>query len=139
MKNFKFTIHGNQYDVEVKSFEDNIAEVEVNGTSYTVEMKKGVKAPKTPKLIRAKTSPTNESKPLTRSGTLSTIKAPLPGNILQVFVKEGDAVQKETKLMILEAMKMENTILSEKAGVVKSVKVTPGTTVLQGEILVEIE
>ncbi len=41
--------------------------------------------------------------------------------------------------MILEAMKMENTILSEKAGIVKSVKATPGITVLQGDILVEIE
>ncbi len=139
MKNYKFTINGNQYEVEVKSFEENIAEIEVNGTSYTVELQKEIKAPKTPKLVRAKVSPSNESKPLTRSGTLSTIKAPLPGSILQVFVKEGDAVEKESKLMILEAMKMENTILSEKSGLVKSVKVTPGSTVLQGDVLVEIE
>ena len=139
MKNYKFTINGNQYEVEVKTFEENIAEIEVNGSSFTVELQKEIQAPKTPKLVRVKVPPTNESKPLTRSGTLSTIKAPLPGNILQVFVKEGDTVEKESKLMILEAMKMENTILSEKAGIIKSIKVAAGSTVLQGDILVEIE
>ncbi len=57
MKNYKFTINGNQYEVEVKSFEENIAEIEVNGTSYTVELQKEIKAPKTPKLVRAKVVP----------------------------------------------------------------------------------
>ena len=53
MKKFKFTIHGNIYDVEINNFEGNIAEIEVNGTLYQVEVHKEVKQSKTPTLIRS--------------------------------------------------------------------------------------
>ena len=52
MKKFKFTIRGNNYDVELLNFEDNIAKVEVNGTKYSVEVHKEVKQSKTPVLVR---------------------------------------------------------------------------------------
>ena len=102
------------------------------------ELEKEVKTPKTPKLVRAQAPPPKEHKPLASTG-VSVLKAPLPGTILQVLVKPGDAVKKEQNLLIMEAMKMENNILSEKDGTVKSVKVAPGDTVLQGDILLEIE
>jgi hypothetical protein len=53
MKKFKFTIHGNEYEVEIQGFEDNIAKVEVNGTPYDVEIHRDLKMTKTPTLMRA--------------------------------------------------------------------------------------
>jgi len=53
MKNFKFTISGNTYEVDIKGFEGNLANIEVNGTLYTVELHREVRTTKTPTLIRA--------------------------------------------------------------------------------------
>ena len=52
MKKFDFTIRGNKYNVEIKNFEENIAEIEVNGTSDKVEVHKQIQQTKTPKLVR---------------------------------------------------------------------------------------
>ena len=137
MKKFKFTIRGNEYEVHINSFEDNIAEIDVNGSTYQVELEE-VKTTKTPKLVRSKPVPTKETKPKPAAG-LSRVEAPLPGTMFKVSVKEGDAVKKGQTILILEAMKMENNILAEKDGVVNKVHVSEGDAVLQGDILVEIE
>lgn len=141
MKKYQFEINGNKYDVKIKSFEEDIVSLEVNGTPYDVKLKQEIKTRKTPKLVRSKTPPpsSGEKKKLERSGKLSTIKAPLPGKILSVAVKEGDTVKKDDKLILMEAMKMENNIHSDTEGVVKSIKVAPGDVVLQDDILLEIE
>ncbi|MCF8302668.1 MAG: biotin/lipoyl-binding protein [Bacteroidales bacterium] len=140
MRKFEFTINGNDYEVELKNFEDNIAEIEVNGTVYNVEVHKKVQHPKTPRLVRQEVStPRSHSKIKKELRTKSTpIKAPLPGNIVQVFVKEGEQVKKGDKLLTYEAMKMENELKSEKDGEVKSIKVSPGDSVLQDDVLMEI-
>jgi biotin carboxyl carrier protein len=138
MKKYKFNIAGNEYNVEILSFEDNVAEIEVNGTQYFVELEKEVQRPKTPKLVQSNTPPPKEIKPLASTG-VSLVKAPLPGTVLQVMVKVGDSVKKEQILMVMEAMKMENNILAEKDGTVKTIKVSVNDSVLQGDVLVEIE
>ena len=138
MKKFKFTIRGNEYEVNVISFEDNIAEVDVNGSVYQVELAKDVKTTKTPKLVRPKPVATREAKPKPVAG-LSKVEAPLPGNIVKINIKEGDAVSKGQTIMIMEAMKMENNILAEKDGTVSKINVSEGDTVLQGDVLAEIE
>ncbi len=138
MKKFKFTIRGNEYEVQVKSFEDNIAEVDVNGSVYHVELAEEVKTIKTPKLVRSKPVPTKEEKPKPASG-LSKVVAPLPGTIFKLILKVGDKVKKGQPILILEAMKMENNILAEKGGKVNKILVAEGDSVLQGDILVEIE
>jgi biotin carboxyl carrier protein len=139
MKKFKFTIRGNDYDVEVLRFEDNIAKIEVNGTRYDVEVHKQVVQPKTPVLVRKEVPEPHRSETKIRKSISGTVvKAPLPGNIMQVFVKGGDAVKKGDKLLIYEAMKMENTIQAEKEGTVSSVKVQPGDSVLEGDVLIEL-
>jgi len=143
MKKFKFVINGNAYDVEVLGFEENIAKVEVNGTYYNVEVQKDLKMTKTPTLIRAespKPTPRESKIPRTPSQTTNVaIKAPLPGTIITVLVKSGDKVALGQKLLTMEAMKMENNVLSEKDGIVKVVHVKPGQAVAQSEVLVEIE
>lgn len=143
MKKFKFTIRGNSYEVEVGNIEDKIAEVEVNGTKYEVEIHKEIITTKTPKLTRAVVHPSSESdkaktsKPHERKGA-GQIKAPLPGTILEVKVKEGDIVKSGDILLVMEAMKMENNIKADREGKITSIKVKSGDSVLEGDVLVEI-
>lgn len=142
MKNYKLTIRGNVYDVDILSFEENIAEIEVNGTKYEVEVHREVKKNKTPKLVRAKVpQPTrSESKPKKNLSTSATpVKAPLPGSIIEMKVKEGDDVKVGDTLLVMEAMKMENNVMAEKAGKVTSIKVAVGDSVLQNDVLLEIQ
>ncbi|NHQ61202.1 biotin/lipoyl-binding protein [Chlorobium sp. BLA1] len=139
MRKYKFTISGNRYNVEIKSFEENSAEIEVNGTSYQVELGQEIKRPQTPKLVRyTPPTPPKPPEPLITQG-LSIIKAPLPGTIIALMVQVGSPVKREEPILVLEAMKMENNIFAEKAGTVKSVRVAVGDTVMQGDILIEIE
>jgi len=142
MKKFKFTIRGNDYDVEVKDYEDNIAIVEVNGTQYEVEVhQKELKTPKTSKLVRSNVPVDRKDSKIKKSvsNRASSLKAPLPGNIFKVLKKEGDEVKKGETIMIMEAMKMENNIQSEKDGKITSIKVKEGDVVLQNDVLAEIE
>jgi biotin carboxyl carrier protein len=138
MRRYKFTIGGNKYNVEIKSLEENIAEIEVNGTSYQVELGQEIKTPQTPKLVRY-TPPAPPKAPILNTPGLSMIKAPLPGTIIAISVKPGMQIKLEQPVLVLEAMKMENNIFAEKAGTVKTVRVAVGDTVMQGDILIEIE
>ncbi len=143
MKKFNFKINGNDYNVHIRSVEGSSAEIEVNGTKYEVEIEKKLAQPITPKLVRERAVPSTDadkqvaktSKPAPKSGG---IKSPLPGTILEVFVREGDTVKMGDKLLVLEAMKMENKIDADKQGVIKEVKVRPGDTVMEGDILLVI-
>ncbi len=140
MKKFEFTIKGHKYEVVVKDFDDNVANIEVNGTTYEVEVHKEMKVTKTPKLIRQPVvSKPGEGTITKKDSTLIKVKAPLPGSIFKLLVSVGDVVKKGDVLLIMEAMKMENNIMSEKEGVVKSIKVSVGDTVLQEDVLLELE
>ncbi len=70
---------------------------------------------------------------------VNTIKAPMPGLILEISVKVGDAVKENDPLLILEAMKMENSFLSPRDGVIKSIAVAKGNAVDKGQLLIEFE
>lgn len=70
---------------------------------------------------------------------VSRIEAPMPGLILAVHVTEGDRVNEGDPLLILEAMKMENVILSPREGVIRQVAVQQGATVDKKSLLVEFE
>ena len=65
--------------------------------------------------------------------------APMPGKVLEVLVKEGDAVEAGTPLMVLEAMKMEHRIVASSDGTVLSVHFNEGDQVAQGAVLLELE
>ncbi len=138
MKRFKFTIRGNEYETEIIKLKGLNALIEVNGTQYEVELQK----PKTrPAVTLKRPAAPSVSKVQAREekGTLHGVKAPLPGVVMHVFVKEGDKVQQNDKLLIYEAMKMENLVKSDKEGIVKSVKVKATDTIIQDQVLIEIE
>lgn len=141
MKSFKFKIFGNEYSVKVKEIEAQTIILEVNGSEYTVEMEKEVKASKTPVLVRSQPktiSPPIENTLATKTSTRK-LTAPLPGVILDIQIEVGATVKAGQTLIVMEAMKMENNILAEHSGVVKSLMVRKGDTVLQGDLLLEIE
>ncbi|HEU5290075.1 MAG TPA: biotin/lipoyl-containing protein [Cyclobacteriaceae bacterium] len=71
------------------------------------------------------------------AGKVNNVKAPMPGLIIDMKVKPGDAVKAGDQLLILEAMKMENILKSAGEGVVKSVKVKKGDTVEKNQVLIE--
>lgn len=144
MKEYKYKINGNVYKVTIGEIENNIAQVEVNGTPYQVEMEEAPKKAKTVvKPVTPSTSPapapTNVVKPVAQSSGKSGIKSPLPGVILEVKVKVGDAVKRGQTLIILEAMKMENNINADKDGTVTAININKGDSVLEGTDLIIIE
>ena len=140
MKKFKFNIRGNNYEVEIKSLDDGLAKLEVNGTKYSVELEKEERLSKTPVLRRAPlATPQDAHKIKKTKESVYKVKAPLPGNILTISVKEGDEVTKGDPLLVYEAMKMENKLTSEKTGVVSRILVKPGDSVLQEDDLLEME
>ncbi len=142
MKKYKFTIQGNEYEVEIKDFEGDIAKIEVNGTSYDVEIhQEKAKATKTPTLVRPNIPVDRKDSKIkkTVSSRAYSLKAPLPGNIFKILKQVGDEVKKGDTIMIMEAMKMENNIQSEKDGKIVSFKVKEGDAVLQNDVLAEIE
>lgn len=73
------------------------------------------------------------------SGEVKEIKAPMPGQVLDLFCKEGDTVQKGDKVMILEAMKMENILKSPGEGKIKSIKVAQGDNVEKNQLMIVFE
>jgi biotin carboxyl carrier protein len=138
MKKFKFKISGNEYGVHIKSIDDNIASIEVNGTPYEVELEREEKASKTPTLVR-KVVPSKEEKIEKKEGGSSfPVKAPLPGKIMSVKISKGDIVKKGDVLLVMEAMKMENNVLASQDGVIEGVKVNQGDSVLEGDVLLEM-
>ena len=145
MKKFKMNINGNEYEVNIINVDDNIAEVEVNGEKFNVELEKKVQVSKTPKLVRSVVSPSTDidkstsktSKPNEAKG-VGFIKSPLPGIILSIDVNVGDEVKVGQRLMVLEAMKMENNINADKSGKVVSIKVKTDDSVMEGDLLIEI-
>ncbi len=71
-------------------------------------------------------------------GTLA-IKAPMPGIVKDVYVIPGQAVEKGERLLVLEAMKMNNEVRSPRAGEVREVAVTPGQRLNKGDVMLVVE
>jgi acetyl/propionyl-CoA carboxylase alpha subunit len=68
---------------------------------------------------------------------VNDIKAPMPGMVLSVLVKDGDAVKKGDAILVLEAMKMENILKSPSDGTIKKIAVSKGTAVEKNQLLVQ--
>ena len=145
MKEYKLKINGNDYAVTVNEVDGSVAEVEVNGTPFKVEFEKPIKKaaapvakPMAPKATPAGAPEVKVTKPAAAGGAGNAVTSPLPGVILEVSVKVGDAVKRGQKVMVLEAMKMENVIEATADGTVTAIKVGKGDSVLEGAPLVII-
>jgi biotin carboxyl carrier protein len=146
MKVFKYKINGSPYKVVVQNSDKESVELEVNGTPYKVELEqKDSKPISRIQRVSQPTSgaPTSAPKPTVTRPTVSkgsnAVNSPLPGVILDIKVKVGDAVKKGDTIMVLEAMKMENNIQATSDGTVAKVSVEKGASVLEGSELIVIE
>lgn len=143
MKEYKYTINGNKYEVAINSINDNIANVVVNGEEYEVQMEKEPEPVKKKVVVRPVAQPEAE----TASAPTSTnkvdlnnaVKSPLPGVITEIKVKVGDEVKAGDTIVVLEAMKMANNLDAEKSGKVTAVLVKEGESVMEDTPLVVIE
>ena len=143
MKEYKYKIKGVDYDVKINDIEENIAKVEVNGIEFEVELEKPIAAPKPvirPVVAPVKTidAPKPAETAKTPAGTYA-VKAPLPGTIVEIKVAVGATVKRGDTVVILEAMKMENNITSDRAGKIAEICVAPGESVMEGKDLVILE
>lgn len=147
MKNYKYKINGTKYSVEVGDIQGNIVHVEVNGTPYNVELdaQDAIKAvAAAPAIKKAAPAPRTASgdevvtRPIAK-GNPGSIKSPLPGTIMSISKKVGDQVASGETVCVLEAMKMENDIHSDKSGTVKAILVNVGDTVLEGTDIMIVE
>lgn len=123
--------------------------VKVNGVSYQVEVEETgaaaaapVAMPVTPVAAPAPAAPVAPPAPAAPAAPVvggELINSPMPGTILDIRVKAGDAVQKGAVLCILEAMKMENEIMAPKDGTIAQVVVQKGATVNAGNVLMTLQ
>ncbi len=144
MKQYRFKINGNQYNVDINSIEGNIATVAVNGTSYQVELETAPAVPAAPvQTAPVQPQPASQAqaapapKPAA-SGAGTPVTSPLPGVIIAVKVNVGDAVKAGQEVAVLEAMKMENSIEAVKDGTVTAIHVSKGDSILEGAPIVTI-
>jgi glutaconyl-CoA/methylmalonyl-CoA decarboxylase subunit gamma len=125
MKKYKIKLNGKVYEIEMEEvIGDETGEV----AAALAENIKPAQATIAPQ-------PVPQSVPVTGG---FTVEAPMPGTIVGVSVKAGDQVKTGQLLVVLEAMKMENEIVSSADGKILSVSVSKGQTVNAGEVLVEI-
>lgn len=145
MKEYKYKINGNLYKVAIGDIDNGVAEVEVNGTPYKVELEQKAATTikvATPKPAAAPRTATGEkviamAAPAAAAGG-TAVKAPLPGTVLDINVTVGQEVKAADTVVTLEAMKMENAIKAGVDGKVASISVAKGDAVLEGAVLVTI-
>ena len=128
MKEYKYTINGNKYEVVVGDIKDNIATLTVNGETYTVEMEKQPEPEKKKPVVKAPAAATSDAAPAANKAAVNkanAVKAPLPGVI--------------TDILVAEAMKMANNLEAEKDGKVTAICVKVGESVMEDDALVVIE
>ena len=123
MKNYRVTVNGVAYDVVVEELNGSAAPAPVAAAPAS--------APK------AAPAPAAAPKASGNAGAIA-VKAPMPGNLIKVNVKVGDAVKKGDVLCVLEAMKMENDIMAPADGVVASVEAAKGASVATDAVLVTL-
>ena len=143
MKEYKYTINGNKYEVAIGEIVDNIATLTVNGEEFKVEMEKEEKPhpPPLPRREGSKDSASdngNDAAP-SQGGAGTALKSPLPGVITDILVEVGQEVQAGDNVIVLEAMKMANNLQAEKSGKVTAICVKVGQSVMEDEALVVIE
>lgn len=127
---FNLLQEGQSYKIEI--LESNFIErrytISVNGSEYSASIHTPLD-----ELIQKMGFAINGAK------NIDSISAPMPGLILDILVKEGQEVDEEDQLLVLEAMKMENIITSPRKGVIKQVAVKQGDTVDKKQLLIAFE
>jgi glutaconyl-CoA/methylmalonyl-CoA decarboxylase subunit gamma len=143
MRKFLIKVNGISYDVEVEEAAQAAAAAPAPVLT-AVPAQAAVSAP--PAAVDAPapavSAPAAAFHPVPSSGCKvgsSAIRAPMPGTVLDIQVSVGQAVKKNEVLLILEAMKMENEIVSPQEGVIAGIHTSKGSSVNAGDLLISLE
>lgn len=146
MNDYVLRINGRDYQVEIREITPQQARVAVDGTEYTADLV-AIGRARTPTVaaVRAMPQPAGAEAPRVAesaapvpAGSHGNVRAPLPGLVLTVAVREGSVVKAGDTLLVLEAMKMENAVQAPHNGTVRKVFVKDGDSVGEGDPLIEL-
>ncbi len=147
-RRLRVSVNGTPYVVEVGNLNTSPISVSVNGKPYLVNIDSGelevapsdAAAAALESVARPTSTPEKTPTPSGPAGPLvQAVKAPMPGNIIDIAVKAGEQVGFRQQLCSLEAMKMKNAIRSPRDGVIDSVEINEGQVVAHGDILFTFE
>jgi biotin carboxyl carrier protein len=126
---FTYILYKNKkYPVELISINQNYYEVLINNVGYTFSVETPISYKRKKTLKKKQEKSKNEN-----------LIAPMPGKIVDILVEDDAQIKEGDPLLVLEAMKMQNEILSNIAGKIKQINVKPGDTVNKDDVLLEIE
>lgn len=147
MKTYRISIKGREYEVVVGELESSPVTVTVDGVEYQVDLpdgeastpvrRAGPSSP--PPAAKPTAAPPRPAAPSPGAGGSGSIRAMMPGKILSVSVSVGQGVTAGQTVLVMESMKMENTITATQAGTVTAVLVGEGDSVQHGQTLIEID
>ena len=146
MKQYKYRVNGQTYDVVINEINGKNAKVEVNGISFDVEMEgeggegipsiSGISVASDSAVSAAPAPAPAAAAPAPKAAQPAASQTPGKGTPLKAAV--GDAVKKGQTVVVLEAMKMQNNINAENDGTVTSITVNKGDSVMEGTVLLTI-
>jgi len=129
MKKYNFEIDGKKFEVEVNLISSNNAEVRVNNKNFDIKISNDLAEPK-------KAEPKKVEQSV--QGNPGDLLALMPGKIIKVLVSEGQKIKMGEPVIIMESMKMEQTIVSSSDGSIESVNVSEGETIEVGSVMIVI-
>jgi len=154
MSEYILTINEKEYRAEVSEINAEYALIQVNGKEYRVDLRqlglsklmpvatvaetRTAAAPAAPAAIGVVPAPAALPSAAASGESSSLVKAPLPGLIIDVKVREGEKVKAGQNIVVMEAMKMENQIQATTDGTVKKIFIKKGDNVAEGNALIEI-
>ncbi|MCM2257865.1 MAG: biotin/lipoyl-binding protein [Vicinamibacteria bacterium] len=146
MRQHVLRIAGREYRAEIKELTGERATVVVDGTEYAVDLVQLGRRPIAAEAVRvlptvaspAAAAPAAPPRTAPTARGEGGIVAPMPGLVLKIHAKEGDAVAAGQTLLVMEAMKMENAVASPYAGTVAKVCVREGDSIAEGDLLVQV-
>ncbi|MBN8579759.1 MAG: biotin/lipoyl-binding protein [Anaerolineae bacterium] len=137
---YKLNVNNQSYEVEIENINARPVVVTVDGQRFEIMPEASNQAQ-----IKVEAGVQAETKPVTQSPAAvanlpvggNSLSAPLPGTIVELFVKPGDTVAAGQVMLVIEAMKMKNSIRSTRGGTIEKVLVSQGQSVAHKQALVE--
>lgn len=139
---YNITVGEKTYEVEIEDINKRPVIARVDGEVFQVLVERRASAPAAQDAAPADLTATKAvvaSAPSSAENASNVLVSPLPGTVVEIFVKPGEEVESGQVVLIVEAMKMKNSIRSVRSGVVKSVLVNAGQTVAHKQALLEFE